>query len=133
MNGSFTPAVVRLIRARDQDRCFRCGTFLWDMARGWDWSIHHRRPRGSGGTSLEWVGYASNGVILCGSATTGCHQWVESHRSDATAQGYLVSINGVGRPGKIPVQRLDGTRWLLTDTGGIEQLYGVGDDIEVNA
>lgn len=47
------------------------------------WS--HRVPRGQGGT---WSG--SNGLDLCGSGTTGCHGWVESHPAAATALGWRV-------------------------------------------
>lgn len=33
-------------------------------------------------------------LSLCGSGTTGCHGWVESHREEAARLGYLLPRNG---------------------------------------
>lgn len=52
-------------------------------------SVHHRQPRGMGGSSLD-VNRASNLLLLCGSGTTGCHGMVESQRVLAYAHGWLV-------------------------------------------
>ena len=79
--GAFSRDVRELILARDGG-CIRCGA--------WTPQIHHRRPRSAGGTSLAWVGEASNGLTLCGSGTTGCHGWVESHRDEAKAHGWII-------------------------------------------
>jgi len=40
------------------------------------------------------VAGAANGVVLCGSGTSGCHGAVESDRDAAYAAGFLVRING---------------------------------------
>lgn len=49
-------------------------------------AIHHRRPRGAGGTSLSWVNQPANLVALC----TDCHLAVESNRDAAMGAGLLL-------------------------------------------
>ena len=116
--GDFTPKLVRLVfEVRDNESCFYCGQGLLWHQRGMSWSAHHRKPRGAGGTSNPEIGKASNCVILCGSGTTGCHGWVETHRALASEYGLLVSTNGVDRPADIPVRREDGSWWWLTNWG----------------
>ena len=77
---------VDQVLARDGLRCVRCGRRI-DMG---DFSIHHRRPRKMGGTRDETINRCDNLVTLCGTGTTGCHGWVESHRAAAYALGLLV-------------------------------------------
>lgn len=98
----------RVLR-RAMESCERCGT--WS---GLAWSIHHRRPRKMGGTKqLERL---SNLVLLCGSGTTGCHGWVEKHRTMAFGLGWLV--HQWDDPAAVAVCRR-GCWVLLTDDGGI--------------
>ena len=114
----FPPKVARLIfEVRDDSSCFFCGQGLRWEDRGFGWSLHHRRPRGMGGTSEVWVNKPSNAVTLCGSGVTGCHGWVESHRAEATELGLLVSRNGLDRPVNVPVTKRDGSEYWLTDHG----------------
>lgn len=87
-----SPTVRRLVVERDGG-CLRCG--------GEATNIHHRRPRGMGGTRDPAVNAPSNLVALCGSGTTGCHGWIESHRAQALADGWLVSR--WGDPAKVPI------------------------------
>lgn len=47
------------------------------------WS--HRIPRGQGGPDAP-----HNGRAACGSGTTGCHGYIESHRQWSYAHGWLV-------------------------------------------
>lgn len=126
-SGEFSPAVVRRAWARDGEACFLCRRPLRWHERGIGWSMHHRRPRGSGGTRRLMT--CANGLILCGHATTpgGCHRWVESHRETATLWGLLISLNAVGPefdPANVRVQRDDGTWWLLTDDGRAIEVEG---------
>ena len=44
-----------------------------------------------GGTRLDTVNAVPSLLVVCGSATTGCHQRIESHRADAYINGWLVS------------------------------------------
>jgi hypothetical protein len=117
-NGEFAPKLVRLIfTIRDAERCFRCGRHLRWEDRGHGWSMHHRRPRGAGGTSLLWVGMAANALTLCGHATSpdGCHAWVETHREEATELGYLIPLNGIQVAEDVAALRWDGVLVELTN------------------
>ena len=113
-----TPATVELVWERDGGRCARCGAGLQRSARGTGWSLHHRRPRGMGGSRVGWVNLPPNLVLLCGSGVTGCHGWVESNRAEAIELGWLVSRIGVQTAAEIPVAYWDGTLRFLDDTGG---------------
>lgn len=104
--------------ARDMGACARCGRHVAHLERGIAWSIHHRRPRGAGGTSLEWVAGAANLVILCGSGTTGCHGWVESNRAEARVAGFLVPLNGVLKADEVAIRHKTLGLVYLTDEGG---------------
>jgi hypothetical protein len=48
-------------------------------------NFSHRYPEGQGG---PWA--ASNGLHACGSGSTGCHGYIESHRTEAYANGWLL-------------------------------------------
>ena len=115
-----TPATVNRVRTRDGDRCAKCGRVVAHLVRGIAWSIHHRRPRGSGGTTLAWVNLPANLLILCGSGTTGCHGWVESHRDEARHLGFLVTLNGRDTSVTVAVTHAVHGRVVLDDIGGHE-------------
>lgn len=104
--------------ARDIGACARCGRHVAHLERSLAWSIHHRRPRGAGGTSLAWVNEAANQIILCGSGTTGCHGWVESRRAEARMAGFLVPLNGVLRADEVAIRHKTLGLVLLNDEGG---------------
>lgn len=109
----FSKADVATIVDRDGAACARCGRAVDLHARGVAWSIHHRRPRGMGGSKNPAVNATTNGVVLCGSGTTGCHGWVESHRDEARQQGWLVPQ--WRDPADVPVRsRRHGWAWLTT-------------------
>ena len=65
------------VKERDQDVCVRCG----GPGNNWD----HRKNRSQGG---RWS--ASNGQILCGSGTTGCHGFVTQNPDYAYFEGFAV-------------------------------------------
>lgn len=109
--GGFSREVREQIVGRDGGRCVRCGM---PVPAG-EGSIHHRRPRGMGGTRRRGAGLASNGLLLCGSGTTGCHGWVESHREEARRLGMLVPLSG--DPVMSPVRYWDGEWYMLGDRG----------------
>lgn len=83
-----------IVLGRSGGCCELCGRLLHD---GTTWltdrhSIHHRRPRGAGGSSWSGINLPSNLLLLCGDATTpdGCHAFVEAHRTSAYDEGWLV-------------------------------------------
>lgn len=96
--------------ARAEGRCEWCGA-----NPSWGVSVHHRQPRGMGGSRKVHVNAAANLMLLCGSGTTGCHGWVESHRREAVTWGLLVP-----RPGLPAVTPLfyRKTEWVLLDDDG---------------
>lgn len=85
-------AVLDLVRARCGGRCERCAAPL----DGGD--AHHRIPRGMGGTRDARVNQASAIVALC----RPCHDYIESRRSSAQVDGWLVP-RGM-HPSRIPVR-----------------------------
>jgi hypothetical protein len=103
---------VAAVHTRANRRCERCGTDWSDF-----WSMHHRRPRGMGGSKRPEVNAASNILLLCGSGTTGCHGWVESNREEAYELGLLV--HKWQMPVEVPVTLWHGT-FLLDDDGGLQ-------------
>lgn len=110
-DGSFTHLVRETILDRDHRTCMRCGAGI-DGPAGY--SLQHRINRGAGGTSDPLIGRPSNGITLCGSATTGCHDWAEKHPLDAERAGYAVA--SWADPTSVPVLTYAG--WLLlTDSG----------------
>lgn len=109
---------AQLIIDRDQGCCARCGKHVTDLERGRAWSIHHRRPRGRGGTSLAWVNGAANLIVMCGSGVTGCHGEVESHRAQGRMDGYLIPLNGMQVAEDVPVRHAVHGLVRLTDDGG---------------
>jgi len=103
-------ASVELVKARSGGRCERCGTRDSPY-----WSLHHRKPRGMGGSKDPAINSPANLLYLCGSGTTGCHGWVESNRTLAREAGLLLYRND--EPVQIPVQLFAGTHRLLDDGG----------------
>lgn len=115
MTGRTWPEDVRaVIVARDNARCRRCGE-----PGG---SVHHRRPRGMGGTRT--TPDPSWGVVLCGTGTTGCHGWVESHRELARAEGYLLPA-GMD-PDDQPVWDTTTGQWVTLRADGMLEFTGDG-------
>jgi hypothetical protein len=69
----------RLVLARDGEKCLRC------LGEATD--VHHRRPKGMGGTGNSYIKYGlANLVSLCRE----CHQWVHNNPSEAYRLGFLV-------------------------------------------
>lgn len=100
----FPPDVKLLIQTRARGICERCGYGSSDCV------AHHRRPRGLGGSKRVDTNTASNGVWLCGE----CHRHVESYRSAASSDGWLVRQSQC--PAEVPVYRRG--RWVLLDDAG---------------
>jgi hypothetical protein len=72
-------AVRRVVLRRDDHRCVRCGREACD--------VHHRQPKGMGGTSNEEVAFGlANLISLCRE----CHSFVHANPLEAYKTGYLV-------------------------------------------
>ncbi|MSZ78271.1 MAG: HNH endonuclease [Actinobacteria bacterium] len=93
-------------------RCELCNRDL-----GWtsEYSKHHRRPRGMGGTKATWVNAVSNLLLVCGTGVTGCHGMIESQRAIAYERGWLVRTGFA--PNEVPVL-LHGARLVYLDDDG---------------
>ena len=98
--------------------CERCGSALGT-------NIHHRRPRGAGGRSDPATNLPSNLLLLCGSGTTGCHGWIESHRTVGHRHGWL--LNSWHNPLQMPVRIHDLGLVLLDDIGGMTPALPLGE------
>ena len=105
---SDVPPLVRMdIVDRDNGLCRRCGRPGAD--------VHHRRGRGTGGTSLPDEHSIARLVLLC----TECHGHVESHRTEAYATGWAVRRSNPDTCDQIPMTDLYGRLLWLTDEGGV--------------
>lgn len=118
---AFSRETKTIIEVRSCGRCERCGATL-DANGG---AVHHRRPRGSGGSMEAALAAASNGLRLCGR----CHDEVERDRSSAYTFGWLVRSRSV--PSERPVRLWDGWAYL-NDVGGVEWLRAGAGDLGVS-
>lgn len=98
--------------------CERCGRTITG-----DYSIHHRRPRGSGGSKDPATNSPANLLLLGGSGTTGCHGLTERYRSSALHFGWLVHQGH--NPADVPVMYRN-RRALLGDDGSVTYLPVMG-------
>lgn len=106
MSARTTAAIREALLERDAWLCVRCGV----PVRGRVWSPQHRRPAGSGGSSDPELSSLWNLLTLCGSPTTGCHGWVETHRADSYDTGWLV--HSWQKPSEVPVLLHGELSWL---------------------
>lgn len=92
-------------------KCERCGQSVQTIPV----SIHHRRPRAMGGTHRIETNYPSNLMVLCGSGTSGCHGYLESHRAEAKDYGFIIPQYEM--PNNVPVKTYSYGWVLLNDDG----------------
>ncbi len=104
--GKFTEKTRRLIAERAKGWCELCGLPLRTAAQ-----IHHRRPRGMGGTSSTEAQSPANGLWI----HFKCHERVERFREQSLKNGWLVPQGH--SPHRTPVLTSSGWR-LLDDQGG---------------
>ena len=89
-----TRAMRHLVITRDLGRCVRCGLYVCDpetFTPRHQFSLQHRRARGAGGSKDPVTNSPVNLIVLCGTGTTECHGWVESHRVKAQRLGFAVA------------------------------------------
>jgi hypothetical protein len=115
------PSGVRaLVLARDGHHCARCGRSVLNYPS----SLHHRLPRRMGGTRDPRINDPRNLIRLCGTGTSGCHEFVESHRDLSRATGWLLpSLDELASP----LITVYGTRIVLTADGGREDVWPADD------
>lgn len=104
-----TEETARLVHDRSGGVCEVCGA-----ARATN--LHHRLARGMGGTKAaihgpDWL------LHLCGTGTTGCHGYIESHPEVSYARGWKIRRNR--DPSTAPVQ-LGGQWVILLPNGEVE-------------
>lgn len=109
----FSPAVRRVIKERAGIE----GEFVRDEVTG-EWvslyaaQIHHRLPRGSGGSRRALVNSPANGLVVSPST----HLLIEEQRELAKRNGWLVSKLTSQLPCEVPV--LLHHSWVLLDNEG---------------
>jgi len=113
------PEIELAVMERDSHSCIVCGLPVAGT-RGYHWSIHHRQPRGMGGTKNRHINLPSNLVVVCGHGTYGCHGRIERERARSYDVGYLVRRPAM--PAREPILITnptfpDGTWMWLTDDG----------------
>jgi 5-methylcytosine-specific restriction enzyme A len=111
-----TTGTRKLVMTRADNHCERCGKAITGA-----YSIHHRKPRGMGGTKDPVANSPSNLVLLCGSATTpgGCHTSVEKFRQAAVTTGWIVARTT--DPARVPLKYHSGRWYLLNDDGTLTE------------
>lgn len=77
-----TAKTVQIVKDRAGNHCERCGHNVEERPA----AVHHRRPRGMGGTNRPGTNSPSNLLLLCDP----CHLTVESSREISREQGWLV-------------------------------------------
>lgn len=98
-----------VVRGRDGGRCVRCRRY---GPANWD----HRRNKSQGGL---WA--PSNGQLLCGSGTTGCHGWKTANPREAIAEGWAV-------PGWADPLVWPARRWVDSSVGTLTKVWVLYDD-----
>jgi len=104
-DGAFTEKDRELIRQRADNRCEVCGARMLTYGQ-----IHHRRPRGMGGTRKREASSLSNALYV----HADCHARIESNRKRAAHLGWLV---GWGRQIESAEVRLWDGWFYLTPEG----------------
>jgi hypothetical protein len=103
VSGPIPTKARQVVRARDMDRCVRCGGTAY-------LEMHHRRRRGIGADP-----HAPCNMLLLDLV---CHKFVHAHPEEARAGGFIVSMYD-DFPEDIPVVSFMGKIRLSCD-GGID-------------
>jgi 5-methylcytosine-specific restriction protein A len=77
-----TKKTVQIVKDRAANHCERCGHNVEDRPA----AVHHRRPRGMGGSRRPDTNSPCNLLLLCDP----CHLTVESSRQISRERGWLV-------------------------------------------
>lgn len=108
-------SVRELVWDRDQGRCVRCGEGVY----GRKYAVHHRRNRGSGGSSDPAINRPSNLVLVCDGPGS-CHEWIGDSPAEAYEAGWMVSLNSKESTAEVPmIHAVLSASVLLTDEGTV--------------
>lgn len=97
----------QLVQGRAFGRCERCHRPAIVA------HLHHRRPKGMGGSSAPDRHAVSALVQLC----PGCHDWAHDHPADAAVTGFMVPRSSGLSPSEVPIRDLSGRARYLDDEG----------------
>jgi len=92
----------------------RCELAVPNVCLGPQHSVHHRLKRSHGGS---WA--PSNLLAACGSGTTGCHGWVESHPAWAMEEGLWLQGHQDPREVSAHMRWADQRSWWFLDDEGM--------------
>lgn len=115
--GTPLPLKLRLM-VIERSRCPETGEVLCDWCGDpitGAYSAHHRLPGRMGGRRGKHT--AAVVVIVDGTGTTGHHGYLESHRTEALARGFLIPDGaGLPPPEEYPLL-LHGRKWVIPGDG----------------
>jgi hypothetical protein len=104
----------QVVKSRAVMRCERCSALTtWTGGQ-----VHHRLPRGMGGSSDPAIHSPANLLLLCPE----CHSWVEKNRTVAYKAGWLVKRGQ--DPAQVPVEIVGRGPVLLTADGEYQEVPG---------
>lgn len=95
--GKFTTKQRQTLFERAGGHCEVCGCRLREQG----WNAHHRMNRGMGGTRRQVT--CADGLVVCGSGTTGCHGHITENPRWAEDRGYVIRRNSIADPLNEPV------------------------------
>jgi hypothetical protein len=130
MTAEFTPKQVRhMFFEREEQRCFYCRrTLSWSLRGSMlagGWSAHHRIDRGMGGRGKKIRVSCADGLILCGTGTTGCHGDFTHQKDRAIEFGISIPRLATGpdfAPTAVRVRDKAGRWFLLTENGRLVEI-----------
>lgn len=107
MTQQITPAARACVTERGGGRCEVCAARPMTQ-------VHHRRPRGKGGTWLASSTSPANLLAVCDP----CHLRIESERTWALEQGLLLLPSDDAELRPVFLSHLYGRGWFLIDAEG---------------
>jgi hypothetical protein len=107
-------AIFNLVAERDSGSCAYCGRGVWGQ-RGFDFSLHHRRPAQAGGDRTVEAHAPGNLVLLHGHGANLCHGRIENERTRSVDLGFLVKRPFL--PAGMPIKHAVHGWCLLADDG----------------
>lgn len=118
-------ATFEAVMLRDHESCAFCGLGVSGV-RGYDFSLHHRRPAQAGGDRSPEAHKPGNLILLHGHGTVSCHWEVESRRTRSKQSGFLVPRPQL--PATVPIKHAVHGLVLLGDDGSITAVVAAAEE-----